>query len=213
MRIAYLFDPLCGWCYGANPVLDRLAGLDGVSLELAPTGLFADAQARPMDAHFADFAWHNDQRIMRLTGQPFSDRYVGNVLHGAGGRFDSGPATLAILAVGLTDPDREFAALKALQKARYVDGLDTCDRAVATQVIENEGFAQAARLVRDAAGDLQAAYDLRVSAARSAMVGHGVNGVPALLVGGDRNGDRRALPSAVLFGSFENLADQLKRAG
>ncbi|RUZ44799.1 DsbA family protein, partial [Mesorhizobium sp. M7A.F.Ca.CA.004.05.2.1] len=24
-EVTYLFDPLCGWCYGATPMLDRLS--------------------------------------------------------------------------------------------------------------------------------------------------------------------------------------------
>ena len=71
MRIIYLFDPLCGWCYGAGPALEKLAQLDGVTVDLAPTGLFAGGASRPMDKHFAAYAWQNDQRIARLTGQPF----------------------------------------------------------------------------------------------------------------------------------------------
>ncbi|TIX61245.1 MAG: DsbA family protein, partial [Mesorhizobium sp.] len=38
--LTYLFDPLCGWCYGATPMLDRLEK-SGVVLELLPTGLFS----------------------------------------------------------------------------------------------------------------------------------------------------------------------------
>ena len=49
VQIDYLFDPLCGWCYGAGPVLDQLAQLDDVTLTLAPTGLFAGQGARADD--------------------------------------------------------------------------------------------------------------------------------------------------------------------
>src|SRR2546423_699122 len=97
MRVTYLFDPLCGWCYGAAPALGGLAQLDGVSLELMPTGLFAGGGARAMDAQFAAYAWQNDQRIARLTGQPFSDAYRTEVL-GKPGMFDSAPATLGVIA-------------------------------------------------------------------------------------------------------------------
>ncbi len=45
----YLFDALCGWCYGAAPVIQGLAQHGAVTLELAPTGLFAGA-GRTMDA-------------------------------------------------------------------------------------------------------------------------------------------------------------------
>lgn len=213
MRIVYLFDPLCGWCYGASPALDRLCAMDGVSVELAPVGLFAGGQGRTMDARFAAYAWENDQRIARLTGQPFSDLYVEKVLGKTGSRFDSAPATLALVAVALSDPGREFAALKALQKARYVDGLDTCEAAVVAQTIESAGFAEAARRLREGDGELQGAYDRQVSQGRSEMSRHGIDGVPALLAGGDGDGDRRPLPSALLFGNFADLAEAVKRAG
>ena len=72
VTVTYLFDPLCGWCYAAAPVLARLQATPGVQVVLAPTGLFAGAGARPMDAQFAAYAWSNDQRIAQLTGQPFS---------------------------------------------------------------------------------------------------------------------------------------------
>ena len=44
----YLFDPLCGWCYGAAPVLSALQGQPSVNVELLPTGLFSGEGARPM---------------------------------------------------------------------------------------------------------------------------------------------------------------------
>ncbi|MWQ29681.1 disulfide bond formation protein DsbA, partial [Glaesserella parasuis] len=38
MKIYYLFDPLCGWCYGASATLQKLNEI--YPLALAPTGLF-----------------------------------------------------------------------------------------------------------------------------------------------------------------------------
>lgn len=68
ITVTYLFDPLCGWCYAAAPALNYLQGVEGIEVALAPTGLFAGAGARPMDAQFAAYAWANDQRIQQLTG-------------------------------------------------------------------------------------------------------------------------------------------------
>ena len=76
MRVTYLFDPLCGWCYGAGPALERLGQLGDVTLELMPTGLFAGEGARMMDAQFAAYAWQNDERIARLTGSPSAKSIV-----------------------------------------------------------------------------------------------------------------------------------------
>lgn len=83
-----------------------------------------------MDAQFSAYAWANDQRIQQLTGQPFTQAYRDHILGAANGRFDSGPATLALTAVAQTAPERELDALHALQHARYVEGLDKADPAV-----------------------------------------------------------------------------------
>ncbi|KAF0815247.1 hypothetical protein IGB42_00325 [Andreprevotia sp. IGB-42] len=59
-----LFDPLCGWCYGAHPIVREVIAQTGKPLQLSPTGLFAGQGGREMDAAFAAYAWQNDQRIM-----------------------------------------------------------------------------------------------------------------------------------------------------
>ncbi|MBR0725595.1 DsbA family protein [Bradyrhizobium manausense] len=209
MRITYLFDPLCGWCYGAGPMLEQIARLDDVTLELAPTGLFAGEAARPMDQHFAAYAWQNDQRIARLTGQPFTEAYRTNIL-GTSGTFDSAPTTLGLVAVGLTDPNREFEALKLLQRARYIDGRDNSNPQIVADLLERAQFADAARRVGMPDDTLITAYRRRIEAARADMARFAVEGVPALVVGD--GAERRLVSSSLLFGRFELLAAQLRAA-
>jgi 2-hydroxychromene-2-carboxylate isomerase len=50
IQITYLFDPLCGWCYGAATLLEQLVTRPDFAVELAPTGLFAGEGARPRTA-------------------------------------------------------------------------------------------------------------------------------------------------------------------
>lgn len=210
MRISYLFDPLCGWCYGAGPVLEQIARLDDTTLELAPTGLFAGPAARRMDDHFAAYAWQNDQRIARLTGQSFTEAYRNRILGNAGGMFDSAPATLGLVAVGLTEPARELEALKLLQRARYVDGRDNSNLQVIANVLDEAQFADAASRVRVPDDALMTAYRNRIDVARADMSRFAVDGVPALVVGD--GAARRLLNSSLLFGRFELLAAQLRVA-
>lgn len=210
MRITYLFDPLCGWCYGAAPALEQLAELDHVTLELAPTGLFAGEGARPMDAQFAAYAWQNDQRIARLTGQPFSEAYRTNILGAAGAMFDSAPATLGLVAAGLAEPARELEALKLLQRARYADGRNNADRAVVADILAEAGFAEAAQRVRSPDADLLGAYRGRVEAGRAEMARFGADGVPAPVAGA--GADRRLLRSSALFGGLDALTAQFAAA-
>ncbi|AUW48132.1 DsbA family protein [Rhizobium leguminosarum] len=210
MHLTYLYDPLCGWCYGATPALDKMAKLDNLTVELAPTGLFAGEGARPLDERFAAYAWHNDQRINRLTGQVFSQLYRDQVLGGTDSMFDSAPATLGIIAVGLTQLDRECEALKALQIARYVDGRNTSEIAVVVDVLDQAGFSDAVARVRAPDEALLDIYRNRIGKSRQLMAAFRMDGVPALLVNdGDK---RRVLRSDALFGGFDRLAAELQAA-
>jgi len=198
--ITYLFDPLCGWCYGATPALDKLASTIGIDLKLAPTGLFSGEGARPMDAEFATYAWSNDQRIARLSGQVFSDAYRRNCLLKAGVTFDSGPATLALSAVERSAPARERETLKAIQNARYVDGRDITKLSVLSEILHELGLSEAADRVAAPDESLLMTNRARIAEARAEMRQFGTAGVPALLVGDER---RRLVRANELFGDFD----------
>ncbi|MDP3226516.1 MAG: DsbA family protein [Acidovorax sp.] len=204
--VTYLFDPLCGWCYAAGPALQYLQGVDGVHISLAPTGLFAGAGARPMDAQFAAYAWSNDQRIQQLTGQPFTQAYRDQILGAPTGRFDSGPATLALTAVAQTAPGRELDALHALQHARYVDGRDTTAAQVLADVLNTLGLADAAAMVLAPDAALHRAMAARVASAQSTMQAVGARGVPQLVVAG-QGGALRLLSGDALLGPREQLLE------
>jgi putative protein-disulfide isomerase len=124
--------------------------------------------------------------------------------------FDSAPATLGLVAVGLSEPAREFEALKLLQRARHVDGRDISNSDVVADVLEAAPFAAAADRVRTTDEALIAAYRERTAAARADMMRFAVRGVPALVVGDGEQ--RRLLNSSALFGRFDLLAAQLRAA-
>lgn len=210
MRITCLFDPLCGWCYGASPVLGRIAAEAGFTLDLLPVGLFAGEDARPMEGGFAAYAWANDQRIARLTGQPFSEAYRRQVLADTTRPFDSGPATLALCAVATTLPARGLEALRAIQAARYVEGRDTTDLAVLAAVLAARGLEEAALRLRAPDAALREACHARMAEGRAAMRRFGITGVHALLAGSGEA--QRALPADALFGDADSLIVRLRAA-
>ncbi|KMO29222.1 hypothetical protein VQ02_30335 [Methylobacterium variabile] len=209
ITVTCLYDPLCGWCYGAHPALAWLHSRDDVALALLPVGLFAGRGAFPMDAGFAAHAWSADQRIAALTGQPFGEAYRTRVLGARGGRVDSGPATLALTAVHLTAPDREQEAAAAIQAARYVAGRDIADFATLAEVLDGHDLAPAALRLREADAALHDAAARRMAEGRAAMARHGLHGVPALVVGGETG---RGLDGTHLFGDRGGLLRALRGA-
>jgi putative protein-disulfide isomerase len=207
--VTYLFDPLCGWCYGAAPMLDRLSAA-GMRVELLPTGLFSGAGARPMDEGFAAHAWSNDQRIERLTGQPFTQAYQQNVLKARGTLLDSRAATLGISAAGLEDPARRLTALKTIQRARYVDGRDIVTVAGVAEALADAGMADVAAMLEAPGENLLAADRELVGRGRALFRRLHANGVPSLAVAS--NDMPRLIGSNALFGSLDNLVAHIEAA-
>jgi len=206
----YLFDPLCGWCYGAAPAVSRLSAFPGVSLELLPTGLFSGEGARPMDDAFAAYAWSNDQRIERLTGQRFTEQYRSRVLGDRQRLFDSGPATVALSAVSLTDPARELEALKAIQHARYVDGSDIVSIAALADLLAALGLEEAAARLAHSDADLLGANRARTGRAQALMREFGARGVPTLIA--ESGAKRWVVDHAAIYSNPQALISQLEAA-
>ncbi|RZU00736.1 DsbA family protein [Rivibacter subsaxonicus] len=173
--LIYLYDPLCGWCYGAGAAL---AGLEGEewAVRPLPTGLFAGDPRRRLDPAMEAHIWQADQRIAHLSGQPFSEAYRERVLRNPAMPFDSGPATAALTAVAERAPSRERAALAAIQRARWVDGRDIADAAVLAEALAGEfgaaGLADAALAARSRE---------RIARGQRLMREFGFGGVPALI--------------------------------
>ncbi|RMX02584.1 DsbA family protein [Corticibacter populi] len=205
--VHYLFDPLCGWCYGASAALDALARGGDVQLHLMPSGLFAGNGARRMTRDFADYAWDNDQRIQLLTGQPFSETYRRCVLADHLQMFDSGPATMALTAVALTAPEQELAALKAMQRARYVDGRNITEPATLAAVLQGLGLEAAAVLLCTPSAEPLEVNRSRVGQARQLMQAMGARGVPTFVL--ETGGRCQLLQAGAAFTQPEALVEQV----
>jgi putative protein-disulfide isomerase len=210
IQLTYLFDPLCGWCYGASPAIEALMQQPGIKVTALPTGLFAGAGAFPMNAGFAAHAWQADLRIRHLTGQAFSEAYRRNILEGGTGHVDSGPANLALTAVCLTAPEREFEVLKAVQRARYVQGRDNGDPAVIARILAELGLNEASKRLASPDEALRAANRARIEQGQSEMHRLGARGVPTLVVGHGQNS--RVVNSNALYGDADTLIATLRAA-
>lgn len=216
IRLQYLFDPLCGWCYASAPALSALAREFPQWLEMRPSGLFAGAGARELTPEWGDYAWANDQRIAAMTGQVFSQAYRQQVLLGGTARFDSGPMNRVLTAVQAIAPALEPGLLHRLQAARYVDGLDTGADIVVAQItaahLQENGHAAnaddlASQLQSDAALAQQTRHRLEEN--QSLMNQLGIRGVPQLLV----RVDEAILPlnNGALYQGPEQLVAELRR--
>ena len=135
----YIFDPLCGWCYAAAPLVKAARTVPGVAVQWHAGGMLTGQHTRVINEQFRKYVLPHDKRIEEMTGQPFGEAYTDGLLRAVGSVLDSEPPTTALLAAEqLAGLGLEM--LGAEQKAYYVDGLLISDREVLVKIAADLGL-------------------------------------------------------------------------
>lgn len=174
----YVYDPLCGWCWGAAPLVRAARAVLPVRLHAG--GMMAGPQRRPVTPELRGFVLGHDQRIAQATGQPFGDAYRNGLLRDSQAVLDSEPPIAAILAAEALG-DRGADLLGELQAAHYVQGLRIAEPAVLTELAAGIGLAPAdfaAELARQRLGPVWE----HIEQTRTFMAQTGVRGFPSFLL-------------------------------
>lgn len=134
----YVYDPLCGWCYGAAPLVK--AARDTVRVQAHAGGMMVGAARRTINAEWRQFVMPHDRRIAQASGQPFGEGYFEGLLRDHGAVLDSAPPITAVLAAD------EIAGagldmLARLQQAHYVEGRRIAELAVLEALAAELGLA------------------------------------------------------------------------
>jgi len=74
----YIYDPLCGWCYGAEPLVWSAAKAADVELELHGGALWPEPTHLPESTRL--YIRQADQRIAQMSGQRFGPDYHNGLL-------------------------------------------------------------------------------------------------------------------------------------
>lgn len=147
VTLHYIYDPLCGWCYAAAPLVEAAQAVSGLSIALHAGGMMAGAQRQPVTPALRNYVMPHDRRIHALTGQPFGDAYFDGLLRDTTAIFDSEPPITAILAAGAvqaasgTQEGLALAMLKRIQRAHYVEGRRIAQRPVLEALAAELGIA------------------------------------------------------------------------
>jgi putative protein-disulfide isomerase len=133
----YVADPMCSWCWGFMPVIERIRDEygNGLKVELLLGGLrpgtkdsISAAQRQEILHH-----WHT---VHRTTGQPFW--FEGAMPEGF--IYDTEPASRGVIAVSLINPLAVFPFFKAVQSAFYAAQQNVTDPIVLSQLAANAGL-------------------------------------------------------------------------
>ena len=201
----YIYDPLCGWCYGAKPLID--AAREILPVVAHGGGMMTGPQRQPVSAQLRDYVMPHDLRIAQYTGQPFGEAYFEGLLRDTTAVFDSAPPTTAVLAADQL-AGRGLEMLGHLQTAHYVNGRRIADQdvlmAVADEMgLEVEGFRAA---FEAASGELTQAH---FKASRGLLARVGGEGFPTAVL--EQSGQYQVIDLGSYLGKPEAFAAWLRQ--
>lgn len=200
----YIYDPLCGWCYGAAPLVKAAREVIGVRPHAG--GMMAGARRQAVTPQLREFVKPHDARIAQLSGQRFGEGYLDGLLRDAGAVFDSEPPIAAMLAAEAV-AGRGLDMLAQLQIAHYVEGRRIAERAVLIDVATTLGLDPAAfadALDRQWGGAVQA----HIQETRAFMAQVGAQGFPSFVL--ETGGGLQSVDAARYLGRPQDFQDWLR---
>lgn len=175
MKVYYIWDAYCGWCYGFDsilkPFLDRHPDLE---LEVISGGLFNQDQPISAYPHIAGA----NQEISRLCGVTFGPAYQA-VLEDGSLVLDSNHAALGYEILRAQLPQNKWMSLaSALQEAFYQKGKSLSDPDTYAQLASDFGLD--AQAIAQEVATAQASGRLSVDFTKAAAFG--VTSFPTLII-------------------------------
>ena len=139
-RIVYVHDPLCGWCFGFSPVVQRLndATRRRASWEVLAGGMVLGERVGPI-GRLSGFLKQALPRVEETTGIRFGEAFTTGVLDTGTLVLSSLEPSRALHAVKALAPEKALAFATGVQRALYLHGRDVTTMGVLGDVAEAAG--------------------------------------------------------------------------
>lgn len=125
MKLIFVGDPMCSWCYGFGKEMTALTQLHPeLPLEIVLGGLRAGARD-VLDEAGKQFRLTHWARVEEASGLPFNRE---GLMARQNFVYDTEPICRAVVAARIIAPDADLLAVfRALQDGFYVEAVDTTD--------------------------------------------------------------------------------------
>ena len=182
-QLIYFADPMCSWCWGFSPVIDRIRDTYGDDLPvMLVLGGLQPGNTRPLNDETKDSIKEHWQHVFDRSAQPFEHAFFER----DGFVYDTEPPSRAIIALHSLANDSSLSSLKAMHHAFYAENRDVTDADVLADIAEEMGHDRAAFLDAFNSEDAHAATQRGFEFSRSIRV----TGFPTLLAGDNESGYR-----------------------
>jgi putative protein-disulfide isomerase len=203
MILHYIYDPLCGWCYGAKPLVQAAQNVLPVVAHAG--GMMSGANRQRVSPQLRNYVIPHDRRIAEFTGQPFGEAYFEGLLRDHSAVFDSTPPIAAVMAAESIDGGG-VQMLGRLQTAHYVEGRRIADSTVLLELAVERGYAQEDFHIAFEPVDTEA----HIKASRQLLAQLGGQGFPTFAL--EQDGQFKLVDISPWLGKPQPFADWLKQS-
>ena len=125
IKLIYVMDPLCGWCYGNSTNTQKLYDKykDVLDFEILPAGMWAGTNTRKQSKQMAGYIKKHDLQVQQVTGTSFGENYF-SLIEDENIILDSEVPSRAIVTVKKQWAPQAVRFAVEVQKARYWHGKD-----------------------------------------------------------------------------------------
>jgi putative protein-disulfide isomerase len=203
-KLHYVHDPLCGWCYAAAPLV--AAAQQFMTVVPHGGGMLSGPNRRKIAAGWREHVMPHDQRIAKLSGQPFGEAYFEKLLRDEDAMLDSDPPIAAIMVA-----DRMAGSglemLSRVQTAHYVHGRRISERSTLVDIAKSLGLDEQVfgKLLDQTLID---GLQSHLAEAHRLLTIVGRRGYPTFIL--ERDGDLQQVDSASYLGKSEPWVEHLR---
>jgi len=204
MKILYVYDPLCGWCYGFSPVMTKIyeKHKNNVRFEVISGGMVTGNRIGPI-GEVAGYIGEAYKTVEQKTGTKFGTDFLEGTLKEGKANFTSIPPSIALTIFKEYKPEEAILFASDIQKGIYYEGKEPemekwyADLAARYGIKEDvflAKFEESDYLVK-ARSDFKRAQEL------------GVRGFPSVFI--ERNGEVTMISSG--YSDFDNLDKKISQ--
>ncbi|MEX0700155.1 MAG: DsbA family protein [Acidimicrobiia bacterium] len=135
VEFVYVGDPMCSWCWGFSPALEKLESTYHIPLRVVMGGLRTGPQAESMNTQARQQLAGYWQGVAQRTGQPFTN----TSLERDGWSYNTEPSCRAVVTMRELAPHETLRWVARLHRAFYVEGVDITDASVFPGLLDGFG--------------------------------------------------------------------------
>lgn len=125
VKIIYVYDAICGWCFGFSPTMAKIKEnyKTEIEFEVVSGGLKLGKGVGPIDV-VAPYIKTSYQQVEKTCGVKFGDAFVNGTLKQGTMILNSLPPAIALSIMKEKYPEKSLDFAGLLHKMYYVDGIE-----------------------------------------------------------------------------------------